>query len=213
MPRLSLEEKKRRGVIIVKELKKLFPKAKMALDFGNHWELVVAVVLSAQCTDKMVNKVTKELFKKYRTLDDYADVKASEFEQDIRSIGLFRSKAKNIIAAAKMLKTDFGGKLPKTVAELTKLPGVGRKTANVVLGNAYGVVEGIAVDTHVRRLAKVYGLTNLDDPKKIEQELMKILSQKEWFHFTYLMIEYGREYAPARKKDFSEDILMKAINA
>ena len=188
---------------IIKTLKKLFPEPKIALRYSNNWELFVAVVLSAQCTDKKVNEVTEKLFKKYGKLDDYIKASANrrtinEFKNDIRSTGFYRNKAKNILAAAKELKEKFGGKLPKTMAEMLTLPGIGRKSANVILGNAYGVVQGIAVDTHVRRLSKKLGLTVNENPDKIERDLMKIIPKKEWFNFTYLLIDYGRKYCQAR---------------
>lgn len=200
---------KDKAVIIVRELKKLFPNAKIVLKYSNHWELLVAVILSAQCTDRMVNIVTEKLFKKYKTLDHYVRAGLGEFEQDIRSTGFYRNKTKHILAAAKIIKERFHGKVPNTMEELLSLPGVARKTANVVLGNAFGIVEGIAVDTHVRRLSKLYGLTNHDDPKKIEQDLMKILPKNDWFKFTYLMIEYGRKYCPAKKHDHQNCPLAK----
>lgn len=193
-----LQQHKIKAVRIVAALKKLFPRAKIALRFSNHWELLVAVELSAQCTDKKVNEVTGRLFKKYRTLDDYMRAKPKEFEKDIYSTGFYRNKTKNILAAAKMVQEKFGGKIPKTMEEILTIPGVARKTANVVLGNAYGVVEGIAVDTHVRRLSKLLGLTAHTDPVKIERDLMAILPKKEWFSFTYCLIEYGRKYCAAR---------------
>ena len=207
----TLQLRKKKVRIIVRELKKLFPDAKMVLRYSNNWELLVAVILSAQCTDKKVNEVTERLFKKYKTLDDYVNADAGAFEQDIKSMGFFRSKAKNILAAAKILKTTHRGKMPKTMQEMIALPGVGRKTANVVLGNAYGIVEGIAVDTHVRRLSRSFGLTDETDPNKIEQNLMQILPRDEWFDFTYRMIEYGRKYQPARKKDVYDLPLTKAV--
>lgn len=158
----------------------------------------MTVVLSAQCTDKKVNEVTEKLFKKYKKLDDYVKAKHKDFEKDIRPTGFYRNKTKNILTAAKELKKRFGGKIPKTMAEMLTLSGIGRKSANVILGNAYGVVEGIAVDTHVRRLSKKLGLTKHDDPVKIEQDLMKIIPKKDWFEFTYLLIDYGRKYCVAR---------------
>ena len=182
---------------MVRMLKNLFPETGMTLRYSNNWELLVAVVLSAQCTDKKVNEVTETLFKKYRTLGAYVKADKKEFEKDIHSTGFFHTKAKNILAAAKMIQEKFGGKIPRTMAEIVTIPGVARKTANVVLGNAYGVVDGIAVDTHVRRLAKLHG----DDPVKIEQDLMQILPKKEWFLFTYRCIDYGRKYCPARAHD------------
>lgn len=186
---------------MLRMLKKLFPKTGMALRYGNNWELLVAVVLSAQCTDKKVNEVTEKLFTKYRTLDAYARADRKEFENDIRPTGFYRNKAKNILAAARMVKERFGGKIPRTMEEMIAIPGVARKTANVVLGNAYGIVEGIAVDTHVRRLARLHGLTDHSDPVKIERDLMEIVPKKEWFLLTYRFIDYGRAYCPARAHD------------
>ena len=188
---------------IAKTLHKLFPHPKIALTFGNSWELLVAVQLSAQCTDKKVNQVTPALFKKYPTLDAY--VKAGktaagvrQFETMVHQCGFYRAKTKNILAAAKYIKEKCGGKLPRTMAEMTKVPGVGRKSANVILGNAYGVVEGIAVDTHVMRLSQVLGLTREKTPEKIEQDLMAIIPKKDWFTATYMIIDYGRAYCVAR---------------
>lgn len=194
----------RRAAKITAALKKLLPNAKIALNYSNNWELLVAVILSAQCTDKKVNEVTAKLFKKYRKLDDYVNADRKEFEKDVKSTGFYRAKAKNILRSAKIVKEKFGGKIPRTMEEILTLPGVARKTANVVLGNAYGVVEGIAVDTHVRRLSKLLGLTEHDDPVKIEKDLMQILPKKEWFDFTYRMIEYGRKYCPAKPHDHSQ---------
>lgn len=190
-------------------LKKLFPKAGMVLNYSNNWELLVAVVLSAQCTDVMVNKVTEKLFKKYRTLDDYVHADPRAFEQDIRSTGFYKNKAKNILAAAKIVQDRFGGKLPRTMEEMLEIPGVARKTANVVLGNAYGVVEGIAVDTHVRRFVLKFDLSDHRDPLRIEQDLMKLAPRKDWFTLTYLFIEYGRQICPARKHDCADHPLSK----
>ena len=210
----SSAERKKRAATIVRQLKKLFPKAKIALRFSNNWELLVAVELSAQCTDKKVNEVTEKLFKKYRKLEDYVKSSASrrtirEFEKDIRQTGFFRAKTKNILAAAKMVQKEYHGRVPRTMAEILKIPGVARKTANVVLGNAYGVVEGIAVDTHVIRLSQKFGLTSHKDPVKIERDLMELLSKKEWFSFTYRLIEYGRQVCTARKHDCKNHPLTK----
>ena len=182
-------------------LKELFPEAKIALQYGNPWELLVAVVLSAQCTDRKVNEVTRELFRKYRFVEDYAAADPAGFERDIHATGFFRSKAKHVLAAARLVQEEFGGQVPRTMEELTRLPGVARKTANIVLGNAFGVVEGIAVDTHVRRLALKLGLTDHQDPVKIERDLMELLPREEWLEFTYRLIEYGRQVCPARKHD------------
>jgi len=194
----EIKKLKEKALKIIKILKRLFPNAKIALNYKNPWELLVAVVLSAQCTDKKVNEVTEKLFKKYKTLDDYIKANPREFEQDIKSTGFYRNKAKNILAAARVIKEKFNGKIPKTMEEILTIPGVGRKSANVILGNAYGVVDGIAVDTHVRRLAKRLGLTKNTDPNKIEKDLMQIIPKKYWFPFTYWLIEYGRKYCPAR---------------
>ncbi|MEK7616087.1 MAG: endonuclease III [Patescibacteria group bacterium] len=196
-----------------KKLIKLFPDVKCALHFANPWELMVAVQLSAQCTDAMVNRVTPTLFKKYKTLEEYTEVKPWEFEKDIFKTGFYRNKTKNILAAAKMVKEQYGGKVPKTMEEILKLPGVARKTANVVLGNAYGVVEGIAVDTHVMRLSRVLGLSNNNTPEKIERDLMQIIPKKDWLVATYLLIEYGRKYCPSRKHDHrNEPLAERAVS-
>ncbi len=203
----ELDQRRRYALKIIAELKKRIPHAKIALKYGNNWELLVAVILSAQCTDKKVNEVTEKLFKKYKKLEDYVKAKQKEFEQDIRPTGFYRNKAKNILTSAKMVKEKFGGKIPRTMEELLTLPGVARKTANVVLGNAYGVVEGIAVDTHVIRLSRELGLTDESDPNKIERDLMRIVPKKEWFALTYRLIDYGRNFCPARKKDRSQCFL------
>jgi endonuclease-3 len=190
-------------------LKRLFPTAGMVLRFSNPWECMVAVQLSAQCTDKKVNQVTEKLFAKYRTLEDYLRATSKEFERDIFSTGFYRSKTKNILAAARMVHDEFGGTIPRTMKDILVIPGVARKTANVVLGNVYGVVEGIAVDTHVARLSRKLGLTRHRDPVKIERDLMDAVPRKEWFHWTYRLIEYGRAYSPARKQDHSQEPLAK----
>jgi len=202
----TLAVRKKKALRAIRKLKKLFPRTGIVLKYSNHWELLVAVQLSAQCTDKKVNEVTASLFKKYRTLDDYVRASATtksvrEFEQAIKPTGFYRNKARNILSAAKMLKHQYGGKLPRTMEEMLKIPGVARKTANVVLGNAYGVVEGIAVDTHVKRLSNMLGLTKHSDPNKIERDLMEIVPKKDWFVVTYLLIDYGRKYCPARPHD------------
>jgi endonuclease III len=204
------KERKARVKKLLQALKKLFPNAKIALDYSNNWELLVAVILSAQCTDKKVNEVTAKLFKKYKKLSDYTKVVQNEFEKDIKQTGFYINKAKNILATAKILEKDFCGKVPRTMKEILTLPGVARKTANVVLSNAYGIVEGIAVDTHVHRFALRYDLT--DNPKntdKIEQDLMEIVPKSDWMSFTYCVIEYGRHIAPARVYDTSKDPLVK----
>lgn len=192
--------KEERAKTIIKELKRLFPKTKIALNYSTQIELLVAVVLSAQTTDKQVNVVTADLFKKYKTLNDYLKTPLSEFEQDVKRIGLYRGKAKNIKAALEIVSKQYSGKLPDSMKDLVELPGVGRKTANVLLFNIYGKEEGIAVDTHVRRLSNLFGLSNQTDPNKIERDLMEIVPKNEWGNFTYRMIDYGRAYCPARCK-------------
>ncbi len=201
IPPKELSVPKKRAAKITKILRKLFPNPKIALTYSNNWELLVAVELSAQCTDKKVNQVTPALFKRYPKLSDYVKARPREFEKDIYQCGFYRAKTRNILAAAKVVKERFRGKLPKTMKEMVTIPGVGRKSANVILGNAYGVVEGIAVDTHVKRLAKWLGLTKHTDPVKIERDLMKIVPKKDWFNITYLLIDYGRKYCPARAHD------------
>ncbi|MDO8571295.1 MAG: endonuclease III [bacterium] len=206
-----LKERKKRVKKILKILKRLFPHAKMMLKYSNNFELLIAVMLSAQCTDKKVNEVTAKLFKKYKTLDDYVKARQKEFEKDIYSTGFYRAKTKNILATAKIIKEKYSEHVPKTIREMLSLPGVARKTANVVLGNAYGIVEGIAVDTHVKRLTQKLGLTAHEDPNKIEQDLIKLLPKKEWFLFTYRLIEYGRTYCPAKRHDHISCPLTKAL--
>lgn len=192
-------------------LKQLFPRVKPFLRFSNPWELLVAVMLSARCTDKKVNEVTEKLFRKYRTLDDYLRANPKVFEREIKSTGYYKEKAGRILDAARIIRTQFGGQVPRTMEAMLQLPGVGRKTANVVLGAAYGVVEGIAVDTHVRRLARALGLTDETDPEKIEQDLMKLIPKSEWMEFSYRLIEYGRQYCPARSHDHSNCPLSRIL--
>lgn len=190
-------------------LKKEYPKAKIALNFSTPLEILVATVLSAQCTDKRVNIVTKSLFKKYRKVQDYAKANLKTFEQEIRSTGFYRNKAKNIISTAQKIVKDFNSKLPDSMDKLLQLPGVARKTANIVLLNGFGKVDGITVDTHVRRLSQRLGLTKNQDPQKIEQDLMKILDKKEWGKFSYLLIDHGRKVCDAKKPKCLECILQK----
>lgn len=201
--------RKKRAARISRALKKLFPNASIALRHKNPWELLVAVILSAQCTDKKVNEVTEKLFKKYRKLDDYVHATPQEFAQDIRQTGFFNAKTKNILATAKMVKERFGGRVPRTMNELLTLKGVARKTANVVLSNAYGVIDGIAVDTHVIRFSNRFDLSRHRDPKKIEQDLMRLFPKREWNTITYGFIEYGRHICPARKHNCANHPLTK----
>ena len=185
---------------ILSELKKLFPNTKIALEYKTPIDLFVAVILSAQTTDKQVNIVTLNLFKKYQTINDYIKTPLSEFEKDIKSIGLYRGKAKNIKSALEIINKDYQSKIPDSMNELVKLPGVGRKTANVLLYNIYNKNKGIAVDTHVKRLAQLCGLSNSSNPDKIEKDLMEIVPKNDWGEVTYLLIDYGRTYCPARCK-------------
>ncbi len=194
---------------ILKLLRKEYTHAKIALHFSNPLEILVSTILSAQCTDKRVNIVTKTLFKKYRNVQDYAKADRKTFENEIRSTGFYRNKAKNIINAARKIIKDFGGTVPDTMDKLMQLPGVARKTANIVLFNGFGKVEGIAVDTHVGRLSQRLGFSKNKDPVKIEQDLMKLLPRKEWGNFNYLLIEHGRKICDARKPRCLECILRK----
>jgi endonuclease-3 len=195
-----ISQQKRAQEILVK-LKKLFPHARMFLHYDTPFELLVAVMLSAQCTDKKVNEVTPALFAKYKTVDAYAKASIKDLERLVYQTGFYHAKAKHVKEAAIAVRDEFDGVLPKTMSEMLRIPGVGRKTANVVLGNAYGVSEGIAVDTHVRRLAGVLGLSKEKAIPAIERDLMKLFPKKEWFRLTYYLIEYGRMYCPAKKHD------------
>lgn len=190
-------ESRKKALRTVRELKKLFPRTKTALEFKTPFQLLAAVILSAQTTDKKVNEVTLPLFEKYKTASDFSNLTQGELENYIKSIGLYRGKSKNIISTAKIVSEKYNGELPRSLKEMIALPGVGRKTANVVLGIAYGVVEGIAVDTHVRRLSQLFGLSKSANPDIIERDLMSILPKNEWKDFTYRMIDYGRKYCPA----------------
>ena len=187
----------RRFPIIYRRLKRQYPGAKCALNFSNPHEMLFATILSAQCTDAMVNKVTEKLFRKYPTLEDYAAADPVVLQEDVRPTGFFRQKAKNLQTTARKLLEDFDGQVPSTMAELTTLPGAARKTANIVLGNAFGKVEGIAVDTHVRRVSQRLGLTTHEDPIKIEQDLMALVPKPKWFQLSYLFIEHGRAVCKA----------------
>lgn len=184
---------------IIELLKKEFPDAKIALHYTNPLELLIATILSAQCTDERVNIVTKTLFEKYRKAKDYADAGLKELEQDIKSTGFYHNKARNIKKCCKMLVEKFDSHVPRTMAEMLELPGVARKTANIVLQNAYGVVEGIAIDTHVRRVSARLGLTENEDPGKIEQDLMRIVPKDKWMRIADLLIFLGRRVCAARK--------------
>lgn len=184
---------------IIAELRHLYPDAKISLNFSNPLELLVAIQLSAQSTDERVNRVTADLFKKYHSVEDYARVSQEELEKDIQSTGFYHNKAKNIRAAAQRIMTNYAGEVPRTMEDLVTLPGVGRKTANMVLGNAFGIVEGIVVDTHVSRLVRRFGWTTNKDPVKIEQDLMRIIPRKDWLHLPSMLIYHGRAICRARK--------------
>jgi len=192
---------------IIKLLKKEYPELKTVLHFGTPFELLVATILSAQTTDVLVNKITETLFKKYRTLKDYAEAPIETLQKDISSVNFYKTKAKNIQNTAKLIIEQFGSKVPKTMRELTSLPGVARKTANIILFNAYGINEGIAVDTHVKRLANRLGFTRHEDPVKIEQDLMKLIPKDEWGNITHLLIFHGRKICQARSPNHSECVL------
>ncbi len=193
------KDKKKYTAEIIKILEKEYGDVQVALEFRKPYELLFATILSAQCTDERVNKVTSVLFKKYKTLKDYVNADISEFENDIRSTGFFRNKAKNIINSAKMILDKYQGKVPQTMEELVELPGVARKTANIVLSAAYGKYEGIAVDTHVIRISNLLNLTKHKDAVKIEKDLMKIVPRKNWKNFSLLIQTLGRRVCKARR--------------
>lgn len=184
---------------ILATLDVMFPNVTCALDHRNAWELLVATILSAQCTDERVNMVTPGLFAKYPTVTDLAHANPAELGQDIRSTGFYNNKAKNIIGAARRVLTAYGGEVPRTMEELLTVPGAARKTANVVLGTAYGIAVGVVVDTHMIRLSNRLDLTKQKDPVKIEQDLMKIIPQEKWIQFSHQMIHHGRGLCNARK--------------
>lgn len=186
---------------MIPRLKAEYPDAKTELDWTNPLELLVATILSAQTTDVRVNGVTKTLFQRYSTAHDYAEADPGELEEEIRPTGFYRNKARSLRGMARALVEEHGGEVPRTMQELVALPGVGRKTANVVLGNAFGVDEGIVVDTHVRRVSNRLGLTAEQDPEKIEQDLMNVVPREDWTVFSHLLILHGRRICKARKPD------------
>ena len=201
-PRKEDPAKKRaRGRAVLRTLRREFPSAQTALRHENAFQLLVATILSAQCTDERVNIVTKDLFRKYPRPGDIASVPREELEKEIRSTGFYRMKAKNLIACSSMLVERFGGKVPATMEDLVNLPGVGRKTANVVLGQAFGITSGVVVDTHVRRLSRLLGFTSEDTPEKIEADLMALFPEKDWIDLGTLLILHGRRTCKARKRD------------
>lgn len=204
MPRESLQQKAARTARLITLLREAYPDAHCELNFTNPLELLIATILSAQCTDKQVNLVTAGLFRKYRTAADYANAPAAEFEGDIKRIGLFRAKARNIQACCRALVAQHGGEVPRTMEELTALGGVGRKTANVVLGNAFHINVGVVVDTHVGRLAQRLGLTKQTAAEKVELDLQKLVPQEQWCLFSHLLIWHGRRRCSARSPDCAD---------
>ena len=186
---------------IISLLQKTYPDVRCELDFANPLELLIATILSARCTDKQVNKVTQNLFKKYHSASDYAQISLAELEEDLKSLGLFRNKAKNIQACCRTLVEKHGGTVPSNMEALIQLDGVGRKTANVVLGNAFNITSGVVVDTHVGRLSKLLGLSEQDDPAKIEADLQALVPKDQWILFSHWLIWHGRRRCPSRNPD------------
>lgn len=200
-------DQKERALVVIKRLRKEYPDAHCALTHANAFELLVATILSAQCTDARVNIVTETLFRKYRQPQDYLNVAPEELEQDIRSTGFYRNKAKSIQGACEKIIADFGGEIPQTMEEILTLNGVARKTANVVLGNAFGIASGVVVDTHVSRISQRLGLTENTVPEKIELNLQILVPQKSWIMFPHWLIWHGRKICQARKPRCGECIL------
>jgi endonuclease-3 len=198
-PRESLADRRRRALAIARKLAREYADAQCALVHESPLQLLVATILSAQCTDERVNLVTKELFEKYRSARDFADAPPGELERDIRSTGFFNNKAKSLRGAGEALARRHGGKVPRTMEELLELPGVARKTANVVLGTAYGIPAGVVVDTHVTRIAHLLRLTREEAPEKIERDLMELLPKEEWIDFSHRLIWHGRKVCIARR--------------
>jgi endonuclease-3 len=192
-------ERKARLERIFGELDRIFPTATCALNHENAWQLLVATILSAQCTDERVNKVTPGLFKKYPTMADFSNVSQDELANDIRSTGFFNNKARSVIGAARKILSDYKGDVPQNMEDLLTVPGAARKTANVVLGTAYGIASGVVVDTHVQRITRRLDLTKNEDPVKIEQDLMKIVPRERWISFSHQIIHFGRQICIARK--------------
>ncbi|HZT39318.1 MAG TPA: endonuclease III [Bryobacteraceae bacterium] len=200
MPRpKTAADRKRRVARILKALDELYPRATCALHHQNAWQLLVATILSAQCTDKRVNELTPALFAKYPRIEDFANANQQELANDIRSTGFFNNKAKALIGAARTILTEFHGQVPRTMEDLLKVPGAARKTANVVLGTAFGIPSGVVVDTHVQRVSRRLDLTKQDDPVKIEQDLMKVIPKERWILFSHQVIHFGRNICVARK--------------
>ena len=205
-PKTAAERRARVGKIL-EALDSMYPEATCALLHRNAWELLVATILSAQSTDKRVNEVTPGLFRKYPAIEDFANVRPEVLGNDIRSTGFFNNKARSIVGAARKILSDFGGKVPRTIDEMVTVPGAGRKTANVVLGTAYGIATGVVVDTHVQRISRRLDLTRQSDPVKIERDLMKIIPENRWILFSHQVIHHGRARCIARKPKCGECLL------
>jgi endonuclease-3 len=187
----------RRAPAVIRRLERAYPDAKVALRFSNPLEMLIATILSAQCTDQKVNEVTESLFVKYRTPEDYLRVPEDELKADIYQTGFYNQKTRSIRGACRVLVEEFDGRIPATMEEIVRLPGVARKTGNIVLGNAHNVVVGVAVDTHVKRVSRRLGFTDHTDPDKVEQDLMRVIPRPRWFPFTYVLIEHGRAVCKA----------------
>ncbi len=200
----TAEERRSRTAAILRELDQLYPNVTCALHHENAWQLLAATILSAQCTDVRVNMVTPGLFRKYPLIEDFASVSQAELANDIRSTGFFNNKAKSLIGAAQTILRDFGGNVPRTMEQLLTVPGAARKTANVVLGTAFGIAAGVVVDTHVQRISNRLDLSKEKTPEKIEQDLMKIIPKDRWILFSHQMIHHGRSLCVARKPRCSE---------
>jgi endonuclease-3 len=204
-----MEPAKKRIGKIIRLLRREYPRSRTALEFQSPLQILVATILAAQCTDERVNKVTPGLFRKYPTAEAFAAADRAELEAEVRPTGFFRNKAKSIIGATRKIVEDFGGRVPANMADLVTLPGVARKTANIVLSSGFGIAEGIAVDTHVKRLSGRLGLSRQLDPEKIEQDLMKIVPRKDWLDFNYMVVNHGRKVCQARKPRCPECVLRK----
>ena len=204
----TVSDAKRHAAQVVRRLGRQYPDATCSLDFQTPLELLVATILSAQCTDDRVNRVTKGLFRKYATAADYASAPLSGLERDIQSTGFFRNKARHIQGCCRALVERYHGKVPKQIEELTELPGIGRKTANVVLGTAFAIASGVVVDTHVARVSRRLGLTRQKDPEKIERDLMELVPESQWIALSHRMIQHGRRCCTARKPNCPDCTLL-----
>ena len=200
-------QEQKRALAILEKMKEAYPNAQIALQYSTPMQLLCAVIMSAQTTDEQVNKVNETLFKKYKSVHDFASVDESVFEKEISSVNFFRNKARNIVKTARIVQEEYNGAVPRTIDELVQLPGVGRKTANIVLWELYGVIAGVVVDTHVKRVSLALGFTKNKDPVKVEQDLMRLFPQKEWGMIGHYFQAYGRTVLRARGKPLMEDFL------